>query len=116
MPVRNIDWNVPKPTKIKEVTMNYSDVDFNPYKNFKIKPINNYLSQHSDKEYDLLLKAFLQLGEECDELRSQNESLTMQIEDSREDFYELQDKYDTLVHVCEITIGTVESYFNNEQD
>lgn len=88
MPARNIDWNVPKPTKIKEVTMNYSDVDFNPYKNFKIKPINNYLSQHSDKEYDLLLKAFLLLGERYDELEEDyndlveqyNQELDMEIE------------------------------------
>ena len=43
---------------------------------------SRHVSEHSDAEYD--------------ELRSQNESLTMQIEDSREDFYELQAKYDKL--------------------
>jgi len=42
----------------------------------------HYISEHSDAEFD--------------ELRSENESLTMQIEDSREDFYELQAKYGKL--------------------
>ena len=37
-----------------------------------------YVSEHSDKEYAPLRKAFLQLGEDYDKLRSENESLTMQ--------------------------------------
>lgn len=52
-----------------------------------------YLSQHSDAEYETLRKAFLSLGEECDDLRLQIESLSTQCEDSRTDYYKLDRKY-----------------------
>lgn len=44
------------------------------------KSHGNYLSQHSDREYETLLKAFLLLGERYDELE--------------EDYNDLQELYD----------------------
>lgn len=41
----------------------------------------NYLSQHSDREYETLLKAFLLLGERYDELKADHEEALDYIED-----------------------------------
>ena len=50
-----------------------------------------YISEHSDAEYN--------------KMRSQNESLTMQVAVCRKDFYDLQAKYDKLLRNCELSNG-----------
>ena len=85
MPARKINC---VPDWIQEVELQPSDIDLDPYKGFTVKPIANYLSQHSDREYETLLKAFLLLGERYDELEEDyndlveqyNQELDMEIE------------------------------------
>ena len=45
------------------------------------KSHGNYLSQHSDREYETLLKAFLLLGERYDKLQSDYEEALGDIDD-----------------------------------
>ena len=45
------------------------------------KSHGNYLSQHSDREYETLLKAFLLLGERYDKLQSDYEEALGNIDD-----------------------------------
>lgn len=85
MPARKINYI---PDWIQEVELQPSDIDLDPYKGFTVKPITNYLSKHSDCEYETLLKAFLLLGERYDELEEDyndlveqyNQELDMEIE------------------------------------
>lgn len=78
MPARKINY---VPDWIQEVELQPSDIDLDPYKGFTVKPITNYLSQHSDREYETLLKAFLLLGERYDKLQSNYEEALGDIDD-----------------------------------
>ena len=64
------------------------DINFG---NVTVHVHGQYISEHSDAEYN--------------KLRSQNESLTMQVEVGRKDFYKLQAKYDKLLRNCELSNG-----------
>lgn len=72
MPARKINY---VPDWIQEVELQPSDIDLDPYKGFTVKPITNYLSKHSDREYETLLKAFLLLGERYDRLKADYDEL-----------------------------------------
>lgn len=76
------------------------------------KSHGNYLSQHSDREYEILRDAFLKLGEECDDLRLQVESLSMQYEDSRSDYYKLEAKY----HKLEADYNKLQEFYLYNQE
>lgn len=71
-----------------------------------------WLAQHSDKEYKILRDAFLELGEECDDLRLQVESLSMQCEDSRSDYYKLEAKY----HKLEANYNKLRDFYLYDQE
>lgn len=70
------------------------------------KSHGNYLSQHSDKEYERLRDAFLLLGEECDELQEDYDDLAVERDNWISDYEDMALDYHKLwlnVHGVEET-------------
>lgn len=60
------------------------------------KSHGNYLSQHSDREYETLLKAFLLLGERYDELQEDYDDLAVERDNWISDYEDMAFDYHKL--------------------